>query len=310
YSNMFSVIWTTLYWWTRPFIKWFLRHSTKLCELQRICYGEYPGAQRTRAVEFSLNASKIPEIKKVTKYMDGKCTEYNLKPDIVYYAVFAIVRAKKINTKIHKRLSNSLGECMMQIWGYKQLVAQIEVLRQQPYNSDLEEHENALYKLWEALNPGIPLEARISKQWQDIGFQGDDPKTDFRGMGMLGLENILYFSTEHSDAARHTLARSLHPQYGYSWAIVGINITHMAYNFLSSGEAKYHFWNATNGMPSVQSFHNFFCYLFFEFDTLWRREQPKDIMEFNRIRDKFDKNMKAKLKDPTTFLKCTFVIKL
>ena len=32
---------------------------------------------------------------------------------------------------------------------------------------------------------------RVSKQWQDIGFQGDDPKTDFRGMGMLGLLNLL-----------------------------------------------------------------------------------------------------------------------
>jgi len=242
--------------------------------------------------------------------MDGKCTEGNLKPDIVYYAVFAIIRAKKINTKIHKKLSNSLGECMMQIWGYKLLQTHIENIRQQSYDSDLEEHETKLLNLWETINPGIPLETRITKQWQDIGFQGDDPKTDFRGMGMLGLENLLYFSTEHSDAARHTLARSLHPQFGYSWAIVGINITHLAFNLLSSGEAKYHFWNAGNGMPAVHTFHNFFCYLFFEFDTLWRHERPRDIMEFNRIRDKFEKNMKVKMKDPTTFLKCTFVIKL
>jgi hypothetical protein len=32
---------------------------------------------------------------------------------------------------------------------------------------------------------------RITKQWQDIGFQGDDPGTDFRGMGMLGLHNLM-----------------------------------------------------------------------------------------------------------------------
>ncbi len=38
---------------------------------------------------------------------------------------------------------------------------------------------------------GIPLLSRITKQWQNIGFQGDDPKTDFRGMGILGLENLL-----------------------------------------------------------------------------------------------------------------------
>ena len=35
--------------------------------------------------------------------------------------------------------------------------------------------------------PDTPLKERISKQWGDIGFQGKDPKTDFRGMGMLFL---------------------------------------------------------------------------------------------------------------------------
>ena len=39
-----------LYWYFRPAIKWFLRQTTRLCELQRICYGETPGAQRSCAV--------------------------------------------------------------------------------------------------------------------------------------------------------------------------------------------------------------------------------------------------------------------
>ena len=37
----------------------------------------------------------------------------------------------------------------------------------------------------------ICLNQRVTKQWQDIGFQGEDPKTDFRGMGMLGLHNLM-----------------------------------------------------------------------------------------------------------------------
>jgi hypothetical protein len=39
--------------------------------------------------------------------------------------------------------------------------------------------------------PDVKLESRLSKQWTDVGFQGDDPKTDFRGMGMLGLNQLL-----------------------------------------------------------------------------------------------------------------------
>lgn len=31
--------------------------------------------------------------------------------------------------------------------------------------------------------PDTELNGRITKQWGDIGFQGNDPQTDFRGMG-------------------------------------------------------------------------------------------------------------------------------
>lgn len=46
-------------------------------------------------------------------------------------------------------------------------------------------------QLWNLLMPHENLKARITKQWCDIGFQGDDPKTDFRGMGLLGLVNLV-----------------------------------------------------------------------------------------------------------------------
>lgn len=47
-------------------------------------------------------------------------------------------------------------------------------------------------QLWKELRPDTPLNGRISKQWCEIGFQGSDPKTDFRGMGLLGLHNLLW----------------------------------------------------------------------------------------------------------------------
>ena len=33
--------------------------------------------------------------------------------------------------------------------------------------------------------PGSTLDGRISKQWGELGFQGKDPQTDFRGMGRV-----------------------------------------------------------------------------------------------------------------------------
>jgi hypothetical protein len=70
-----------------------------------------------------------------------------------------------------------------------------------------------LENLWKQLMD-TSLTGLISKQWSEIGFQGDDPSTDFRGMGLLGLENLLFFSTHYNESARHLLQHSLHPVHG------------------------------------------------------------------------------------------------
>ena len=48
-----------------------------------------------------------------------------------------------------------------------------------------------LFQLWTLLKPEEPLESRITPQWTQIGFQGNDPGTDFRGMGTLGLNDLM-----------------------------------------------------------------------------------------------------------------------
>lgn len=305
---MLGVVWVTVYWWVRPVVKWLLRRTTGLCELQRVCYGEQRGAQRTQGVEFSLEHSRTPEIQKCMKYIDGKCQERTLNQELIYYVVFAIVKIKKINTQAHKGFSDVLGQCLTQIWGFRQLSAEVEAKRRENYDPANPQHEEKLRALWELMMPDTQLEARVTKQWQMIGFQGDDPQTDFRGMGVLGLENLLFFAEHHTSAARHVLARSLHPSWGYSFAIVGINITHLAYGLLQSGAAKTHFYNASQRFLELRAFHQFYCHLFFAFDEMWRQEKPKDIMEFSRIRDKFEAQVKLKLKNPLAFFKCNFVL--
>merc|ERR1712001_568791 len=114
------------------------------------------------------------------------------------------------------RFVHSLAACLSQICGYKQLVIEVERLRATAYDADNLVHEQQLLQLWSLLQPGVPLMTRKTKQWQNIGFQGDDPKTDFRGMGLLGLENLLYFAKEYSTAAKHILSHSHHPKHGYS----------------------------------------------------------------------------------------------
>ncbi|KAJ8297396.1 hypothetical protein KUTeg_023927 [Tegillarca granosa] len=202
------------------------------------------------------------------------------------------------------RFEQSFKVCLCQICGYKRLKAEIEIIRTTKYDSQNEEHEEKLQQLWTLLMPDVKLEKRISKQWTEIGFQGDNPMTDFRGMGMLGLNQLLYFASIYTEKSRNLLSHSKHPKYGYSYAIVSINMTSLLYEILSNGALRTHFYNIKTEKPSLQDFHEVYCYLFLEFDKFWFDEKPKDIMEFGRVRKKFKQEILHRLmSESTTVLK-------
>ncbi|KAF8982168.1 hypothetical protein BGZ46_001704 [Entomortierella lignicola] len=66
-----------------------------------------------------------------------------------------------------------------------QLAREINQRVNTKYDSTNPAHERKLMLLWELLRPQEKLEGRYTKQWVEIGFQGKDPATDFRGMGYL-----------------------------------------------------------------------------------------------------------------------------
>lgn len=300
----------------RPLIKWFLRQTTRLCELQRICYGEAPGAHRTCAVEHSLVQSRSARIREAVDEMYAELAlEDKAMQKAIDSTINVILHVKKIKRDLHIQFVHSLSACLHQLCGYKLLVQEVERLRATAYDADNLAHEQALLQLWSLLQPGVPLLTRKTKQWQNIGFQGDDPKTDFRGMGLLGLENLLYFAKEYSTAARHILSHSHHPKHGYSFAIVGINLTHMAYRLLMDGCAKSHMFNVcanspleSERKPLLKHFHHLYCYLFVEFDKFWLSEKPKDVMEFNRIRDLFENQIRTLLEDRSAHFKINIAV--
>ncbi|XP_059398427.1 ELMO domain-containing protein 1-like [Carassius carassius] len=286
-------------------LKFVIRKVTGRCELQRICYNNKPGARRTLKIESSLKCSKHELLQSAV----------SVQPDSVEKTIDDIMSLKKINLDTNPQLGISLQACLLQIVGYRNLVVEVEKLRREPYDCENPAHEEMLMKLWKELRPDSPLSGRISKQWCEIGFQGNDPKTDFRGMGLLGLHSLLYFAEHDKATALQVLHDSLQPRHskmskaewdkktydkaiGYSFAIVGINITDLAYSLLVSGALKTHLYNVAPEMPSLVHFQQTFCYLMQEFHRFWMEEDPCDIMEFNRVRTKFHKRILKQLKNP------------
>lgn len=278
-----------------------------MCELQRICYGQPSGAPRTLAIEESLQQSKNANIKTLIIYLNDIANHRGItiksERKILEEAIRTVLVAKNINPTAHPDFAKSFGKCIELIWGYRQLCVECEELRKTPYDADNPEHELLLLKLWNLLMPYDPLDARVTKQWQNIGFQGDDPKTDFRGMGILGLENLVYFAQEYPSAATHVLSHSTHPHYGYAFAIVGINLTSMALKLLKDGTAKTHIYNSSKTLPTIRAFHQFYCYLFYEFDGFWIESKPSNMMEFSSIQEKFENSIRMALSNSSTTLR-------
>lgn len=245
--------------------------------------------------EYSLQASK----KKVLR------DALQASSDNLEQCVDQIMQEKNVKPQKDPMFKENLRLCIFQITGYKSLYVSVEDLRKEVFDSEKSEHEAMLLKLWDLLMPTVKLESRVTKQWGDIGFQGDDPKTDFRGMGMLGLINLVFFSENYTDAARKVLSHASHPKLGYSYAIVGINLTEMAYSLLKSGALKPHFYNTILGKPELLHFHQLYCYLAYEFDKFWVAEEPESIMQFNQYREKFHSKVQAQLQDPKVSLTLT-----
>lgn len=184
---------------------------------------------------------------------------------------------------------------LLQIYGYRQLCHEVNKLKSTAYDSNDAKHESHLMRIWDSLNPDEQLENRISSQWTSIGFQGQDPSSDFRGMGVLGLLNLHYFATKHPSVARSILLHSNHPANGYPFAITGINLTHMAYVLLNDGKLKVHFFNSIGGTMNLDDFHKLYVYLFVQFDRLWLKLKPVNVMEFSYIKQKFLEQLDSQL---------------
>nr|AAI29414.1 Zgc:158733 [Danio rerio] len=184
-------------------LKFVIRKVTGRCELQRICYNNKPGARRTLKIESSLRCSKHELLQ----------SAISVHPDSVEKSIDDIMALKRINLDTNPQLGISLQACLLQIVGYRNLVVEVEKLRREPYDCENPAHEEMLMKLWKELRPDSPLSGRISEQWCEIGFQGNDPKTDFRGMGLLGLHNLLYFAEHDKATALQVLHDSLQPKH-------------------------------------------------------------------------------------------------
>ncbi|XP_010522617.1 PREDICTED: ELMO domain-containing protein A isoform X2 [Tarenaya hassleriana] len=103
-----------------------------------------------------------------------------------------------------------------------------------PFDETRLDHQEALRSLWRISFPSVALTGLVSEQWKDMGWQGPNPSTDFRGCGFVSLENLLFFARTYPVSFRRLLLkqRGDRAKWEYPFAVAGINISFMLIQML------------------------------------------------------------------------------
>ncbi|KAG2430488.1 hypothetical protein HXX76_010011 [Chlamydomonas incerta] len=88
-------------------------------------------------------------------------------------------------------------------------------------------HQDSLRRLWNLAFSGEPCTALKTPRWKDMGWQGEDPATDFRGAGLYGLDNLIYLAEVHPDTFRRLMDKTegARATWEYPFAVAGLNLT-------------------------------------------------------------------------------------
>jgi hypothetical protein len=207
-----------------------------------------------------------------------------------------------------------LAFCLQSLRRTTVALTEVARLGKEPYSSADARHESLLEDLWRALCPGqLRRGGRISEDWQLVGFQGTDPQTDFRGGGVLSLENLVFFARQGETAERIMREQCADvTRGGFPFAVAGINLTWFLLDLLQRRRLDDLFlFPATTPPPAhvnersfllageeiadddttrslaLERFSTVYSALFRLFARRWREARPRDAMAFPAVFAKF-----------------------
>ncbi|KAL6532846.1 hypothetical protein OROGR_013806 [Orobanche gracilis] len=157
-----------------------------------------------------------------------------------------------------------------------------------PFNGTSSEHQDALRQLWRLSYPDRQLPSLKSEVWKEMGWQGSDPSTDFRGGGYISLENLIFFANTYPEAFQNLLHKrdGQRSEWEYPFAVAGINISFMLVQMLDlqsgnpSTSAGHRFLELLS--HDDMAFDNLFCVAFKLLDAQWLAKRAS-YMEFNDV---------------------------
>lgn len=294
-------------------LKYFKHVITGKCEIERICGGnEWHTKKMTLDFLISLNKSKQLASFKKSIFV------HNLFP--VSSFLEGILSVKKIPRSKHLVVAN-ISHCLHSLRYVNQVIKCLENARKVAFDKNKTEDVKLLNSFWDAMKPHLrrskseATNSIESSDWGEVGFQGKDPSTDFRGMGMLGLQQLVYFGKNRSNDAQKILLDSNHPRRFYPFAATGINISSFVMELLSENRLHLRLFTVLEQSMAAYKYdthegpasshdlvelgcaavNEVFCDVYSEFNALWVQRDPPNIMAFQTIFTEIKLSFRSKM---------------
>lgn len=148
-------------------------------------------------------------------------------------------------------------------------------------------------QIWESLRPFRTITARKSVEWIELGFQADDPATDFRGTGLLGLLNLHKWVEGSLGKEAFRVADTKGTDYFFASA--SIYLTMLTYELVKDRHIDASFWVDKPDTQILPSFQSIFTEIFRKFNDFWEQAQDKSMMQFNMNLIAFSNKVKSTL---------------
>lgn len=274
-------------------VKSWLHYWTKCCEIERICAS---GGYHTSEMSYFFAKSM-----RKSSQLSAISVEVFSSPEFSVDDVFDLI-VKVKGMKAHNRDRNSspkvrivvinMTHCLKSLRHLNIVIGRLEEMLSTTVDSSIKHHSYLLEEFWSKMQPGV--RRRSEKDWGEVGFQGMDPCSDFRGMGLLGLQQLLFLSKKK--IAAEMLLDAGHPRRFYPFACTGINVTAFTVELLREGRLhRYLFrnlemsalrmsqqevWSASAGFDAV---HEVYCEVFELFSKTWQARDPPNVMHFKDI---------------------------
>jgi hypothetical protein len=248
---------------------------------------------------------------------------FSLKPFNVHLFKDKVIEIKHITKSNHLAIAN-IEHCLHSMNYVNKVISIIEKLKSRKVVFTDEKHLELLETLYRQLSPlhnstsfhhiSNETESLPRKDWTELGFQGKDPTTDFRGMGEYSLAQLCYFCLQRPEKARDILKESKHQRRYYPFAATGINFTAFVVELIKENRVHKVLldlldrniltlpYDAESGPSSsdvlldlgVRELNELYCQIFEEFHDLWLLRDPRDVMEFPKIFQELKERIRSK----------------